>query len=169
MKFISRHANLKVVIRPTIKHVSNNQSGSEEVVKYPPVIIEFRGGIFDTSRWKEYDNPEIPEKFNIIQSEEDLIKQLTKNPFFNTDFSELKVESTEDKRARLLHELSKLDAESGVTPSNSPEIDQGATIISKDEVNTKPKGKGGRPKGKGGRPPKNKTIAKPNKDSVIDL
>lgn len=158
MKFISRHANLRVILRPTTKQVVNNQSGSEEVVKYPPIVIEFRGGLFDTASWKQFVNPEVPDKFNIIKSEDDLIDHLKRNPFFNNDFSELKVESTADRRARLLHELAQLDTQDGVTPSVTPEIDPGEDFDAKVDVTHKPKGKGGRP-------PKTKV----NKDSVVEL
>lgn len=160
MKFISRHANLRVILRPTTKQVVNSQSGSEEVVKYPPIVVEFRGGLFDSASWKQFVNPEVPDKFNIIKSEDDLIDHLKRNPFFNADFSELKVESASDKRARLLHELSKLDAEEGITPSETAEIGSGDDLD--EEVEELPKTK---PKGRPGR----KKAEKPNKDSVIDL
>ena len=158
MRFISRHANLRVILRPTTKQVVNSQSGSEEVVKYPPIVVEFRGGLFDTASWRQFVNPEVPDKFNIIKSEDDLVDRLKKNPFFNTDFSELKVETTADKRARLLHELSKLDAEDGVMPSETPEIDSGKELDTKveDLPKSKPKGRHGRKKAE-------------NKDSVVDL
>lgn len=161
MKFVSTHANLKVILRSTIKYVANNKSGSEEVVKYPPIIIEFRSGFFDTSRWKEYTFDDIPEKYNIIKSEEDLIDQLKANPFFGSDYNEFKVESKSDKIARLREELAELGAEDDVVVASSPDLTSGTTNTVKGDKTPKPKRKPG-PK------PKKKTVTD-NKDSVTDL
>jgi len=130
----------------------------EEIVKYPPVKVEFKNGFFDTSRWQDLVSDDIPDKFNTIKSENDLIEQIKKSIAYESgDCVEFKQESLAEKRSRLMHELAKLDTEEGIeTAPDVPKNDPQQTGSAKKAATTR-------------RVTKTRKKTKNNTDSVVDL
>lgn len=157
MKFISKYAALRVGIMPTVRKVVNGGSGSEEVLVYNGVTVKFDKAIFDTKDWAQYERALNPDQHNPIKSEDDLIRLLKANPYFNQYYFEHKVETVEDKRARLEAELAKLDAED-VASGKAP-ADQDAPEIVEPEA----------PKAAAKKPAAKKVAAKNTKSSKVEL
>lgn len=121
MIFISRYKNFKLGLRPTVKQLVHTGSGGEDVIIHKGVTVVFQNAVFDTANWREYERPESPDHINVIRSEQALIDLMKKSPFFGIDFFERVVETPAQRKAKLLAEIAKLEAEeSAEDPDNAP-------------------------------------------------
>lgn len=137
MIFISRYKNFRLGIRPTMKQLVNNNTGSEEVIVHKGVTVEFENAFFDTKNWAKYSRPDSPTKVDVVKSEDDLIRLMKASPYFGTDFFERKIETKAEQRAKLKVQLAQLEAEENAdNPENAPSIDY------KEPIESKPKAKG---------------------------
>ena len=162
--FISKYKNYKLGLRPTVKQHVHTGSGGEDVIIHKGVTVQFRDAVFNTDNWREYERPDSPANINVIKCEEDLINLMKKSPYFGIDFFEREIETPAMKKAKLLAELAKIEAEeSANNPENAPELDQDDADI---DPATTPRVKTSKRKA-----PKAKSTAKggKNKSSTVEL
>jgi len=166
MIFISRYKNFKLGLRPTIKQQVNTSSGGEDVLTHKGVVVEFQNAVFDTKNWMQYSRPESPDRINVIQNEQALIDLMKASVYFGIDFFERKIESKAEKKARILEELAKLEAEEAAgDPDNAPEYDGVAGTDLVPDVKPVPARKSVKKAAKKA----GKAKATKNKDSVSEL
>lgn len=124
MLFISRYKNFKLGLRPTVKQHVHTGSGGEDVIIHKGVTVIFQNAVFDTANWREYERPESPDHINVIRSEQALIDLMKKSPYFGIDFFEREVETAAKRKAKLLAEIARIEAEeSAEDPENAPAFD----------------------------------------------
>lgn len=124
--FISKYSRLKVTIMPTVKQLVYSGSGSQETITYQGIVVEFNDARFDTKDWQKYTRPMSPDQHNPIRSEEDMVRLLKGNAYYGSLFSERVEETTADRKARIMADLAKVEAEevaNGEKPAeeNAPE------------------------------------------------
>lgn len=122
MLFISRYKNYRLGLRATVKEHVHTSSGGQDVIPHKGVVVQFINAVYDTKNWEEHTRPGSPSYINTIKSESDLIELMKKSEYYGTDFFERVIETRETKRAKLLEELARLEAEdSADDPDNAPE------------------------------------------------
>ena len=151
MLFISRYKNFRLGLRPTVKQHVHTGSGGEDVIIHKGVTIQFKDAVFNTADWTEYTRPDSPANIDVIKSEQDLINLIKKSPYFGIDFFEREIETSAQKKAKLLAEIAKLEAEeASENPDNAPVFD-GIAGHSDQDVNVPKAPKAPKAKAKRGR------------------
>jgi len=119
--FISKYKNFKLGLRPTVKQHVHTGSGGEDVIIHKGVTIQFRDAVFNTENWQEYSRPDSPANIDVIKSEQDLINLMEKSPYFGIDFFKREIETPAMKKAKLLAEIARIEAEeSAENPAKAP-------------------------------------------------